>query len=156
MPRLVPHVPQSSNAVSQTTDPKEWTNVLAEVPLFASLSARHLRHVAGLARIRRFHEGAVMIDAGDAGDALYVLLDGRATVRVPGRGTVRLDMSAFVGELALLDDGPRTATVVADGPVVVLTVSRAAFRKLLRSEPSIAVAIAEELARRLRTAQSIA
>jgi CRP-like cAMP-binding protein len=138
------------------TDPREWTNVLAEVPLFASLNGRHLRHVAGLARIRRFHDGAALMRAGDAGDALYVLLDGRATVRVPRRGEIALEVGAFVGELALLDDGPRTATVVADGPVIALTVGRAGFRKLLRSEPSIAVAIAEELARRLRTAQTIA
>ena len=155
MPRPVPHVPRSANAAEQTTDPKEWTNVLAEVPLFASLNARHLRHVAGLARIRRFGDGAVMMRAGDAGDAMFVLLDGRAKVQVR-RGTVGLEMGAFVGELALLDDGPRTATVVADGPVVALSIARSGFRKLLRSEPSIAVAIAEELARRLRTAHTIA
>ena len=65
-------------------------------------------------------------------------------------------MGAFVGELALLDDGPRTATVVADGPVVALSIGRASFRKLLRSEPPIAIAIAEELARRLRTTHTIA
>jgi CRP/FNR family transcriptional regulator, cyclic AMP receptor protein len=156
VPRLVPHVPHQANAVEQPGDPKEWVNVLAEVPLFASLSTRQLRHVAGLAKIRRFHDGAVMMRAGDTGDAMYVLLDGRATVRVSrGRG-VGIEMGAFVGELALLDDGPRTATVVADGPVVALSVSRASFRKLLRSEPPIAVAIAEELARRLRTAHTIA
>jgi CRP-like cAMP-binding protein len=156
VPRPVPHVPHSANAVEQTTDPKQWTNVLAEVPLFASLSARHLRHVAGLAKIRRFHDGASLMRAGDAGDAMYVLLDGHATVRVPRAGAIGLEMGAFVGELALLDDGPRTATVVADGPVVALSITRAGFRKLLRTEPSIAVAIAEELARRLRTAHTIA
>lgn len=155
MPRPVPHVPRSANAAQQTTDPREWTNVLAEVPLFASLSTRHLRHVAGLAKIRRFADGAVMMRAGDAGDAMFVLLDGRAKVQ-GRRSAVGLEMGAFVGELALLDDGPRTATVVADGPVVALAIARPGFRKLLRSEPSIAVAIAEELARRLRTSHTIA
>ena len=71
MPRPVPHVPHSANANTQTTDPKEWTNVLAEVPLFASLNARHLRHVAGLPKIRRFHDAAVLMRAGDAGHAMY-------------------------------------------------------------------------------------
>ncbi|HEY2778318.1 MAG TPA: cyclic nucleotide-binding domain-containing protein [Gaiellaceae bacterium] len=156
MPRPVPHVPRSANAVEQPSDPKEWINVLAEVPLFSSLSTRHLRHVAALAKIRRFHDGAVMMRAGDAGDAMYVLLDGRATARVSRGRAVGIEMGAFVGELALLDDGPRTATVVANGPVIALSVTRAGFRKLLRSEPSIAVAIAEELARRLRTARTIA
>jgi CRP-like cAMP-binding protein len=156
MPRPIPQVPRTAKATEQTTDPREWTNVLAEVPLFASLSGRHLRRVAGLARIRRFHDGAVMVRAGDTGDAMYVLLDGRASVRIRGRGTVELGMGSFVGELSLLDDGPRSATVVADGPVVALTIGGAGFRKLLRSEPTIAIAIAEELARRLRTAQTIA
>jgi CRP-like cAMP-binding protein len=156
LPRPVPHVPRSSNAVEQPSDPKEWINVLAEVPLFASLSTRHVRHVAALAKIRRFHDGAVMMRAGDAGDAMYVLLDGRASVRVSRGRAVGIEMGAFVGELALLDSGPRTATVIADGPVVALSVTRTAFRKLLRSEPSIAIAIAEELARRQRTAHTIA
>jgi CRP-like cAMP-binding protein len=156
VPRPVPHVPHSANTIAQTTDPKEWTNVLAEVPLFACLNTSHLRHVAGLAKIRRFHDGAALMRAGDPGDAMYVLLDGRATVRVPRGGAVGLEMGSFVGELALLDDGPRTATVVADGPVVALSIARTGFRKLLRAEPSIAVAIAEELARRLRTAHTIA
>ena len=156
MPRPVPHVRKSANGITQTSDPKEWTNVLAEVPLFASLSKRHLRHVAGLAKIRRFHDGAAMMRTGDAGDAMYVLLDGRATVRPRRGGAVKLEMGAFVGELALLDDGPRTATVVADGPVVALSIGRARFGELLRSEPAIAVAIAEELARRLRAANTIA
>jgi CRP-like cAMP-binding protein len=115
-----------------------------------------LKRVAAVARIRRFHDGAVMMRAGDAGDAMYVLLDGRASVRIPRRGSARIEMGAFVGELSLLDDGPRTATVVADGPVLALRVGRPAFRKLLRSEPAIAIAVAEELAGRLRTAHTIA
>ena len=129
--------------------------MLAEVPLFASLSGRHLRRVAGLARMRRFHDGAVMMRSGDTGDTMYVLLDGRATVRIRGRGEVELGVGSFVGELSLLDDGPRSATVVAKGPVLALTIGRGAFRKLLRAEPAIAVAVAEELARRLRTAHTI-
>jgi CRP-like cAMP-binding protein len=156
VPRPVPHVPRSANAVKQTTDPKEWTNVLAEVPLFAGLGAWHLRHVARLAKIRKFHDGAVLMRAGDPGDAMYVLLDGRATVKVRRGGSVGLEMGSFVGELALLDGGPRSATVIADGPVLALTIGRTGFRKLLRSEPQIAAAIAEELARRLRAAHTLA
>jgi CRP-like cAMP-binding protein len=87
---------------------------------------------------------------------MYVLLAARPPVRVPRGGGVGLERGPFVGEPALLDDGPRTATVVADGPVVALSIARTGFRKLLRAAPSIAVAIAEELARRLRTAHTIA
>jgi len=134
-------------------DPKLWTNVLAEVPLFASLNQRHRRKVAGVANMRRFHDGAVLMKQGQAGDAMYVLLDGEVTVRPPGLKAFTLGVGSFVGELALLDGGPRTATVVARGDVLALSIGRARFHKLLLSEPRIAVAIAEELARRLRSAQ---
>jgi CRP/FNR family transcriptional regulator, cyclic AMP receptor protein len=135
-------------------DPREWTNVLAEVPLFASLNGRHRRKVAEAARIRRFHDGMVLMRAGEQGDALHVILDGEVLVRRRGQPALRLGIGSFVGELALLDNGPRTATVTANGPVIALTITRARFRKLLVSEPTMTVAIAEELASRLRTAQA--
>jgi CRP/FNR family transcriptional regulator len=56
--------------------------------------------------------------------------------------------------MALLDGGARSATVTAEGPVTCLTITRPRFLKLLRSEPAIAIAMLEELARRLRTIQS--
>ena len=136
------------------TDARGWTNVLAEVPLFASLSARQRRKVSAVARIRRFSDGAPFIRAGEAADALFVLLDGEASVRQSGRRSLSLGVGSIIGELAILDGGPRTATVVAKGPIVALTITGRAFRKLLRSEPTIAIAVAEELARRLRTAQA--
>lgn len=135
-------------------DPREWLNVLGEVPLFAGLNARHLRKVAALGRIRRIHEGARVIRAGDAGDSLFILLDGEVTVGRTGMSALTLGPGSFFGELALLDGGPRTANVVAKTPIVCLTIGRSPFVKLLRSEPAIAVAVLEELAGRLRAVQS--
>jgi CRP/FNR family transcriptional regulator len=137
------------------SDPKRWTNVLAEVPLFAGLGTRHLRKVAGAARLERFPAKTVIMKAGDSGDDMHVVLDGTLSVRRPRMADLTLPTGSFVGELALLDDGPRTATVLADGDVVTLTITRARFRKLLREEPSIAIGIAEELARRLRSFQAV-
>jgi CRP/FNR family transcriptional regulator, cyclic AMP receptor protein len=136
-------------------DPKGWTNVLAEIPLFAGLGARHLRKVADAARLQRFPANTVIMRAGDSGDDMHVVLDGALSVRRPRMPDLTLPTGSFVGELALLDDGPRTATVLADGDVVTLTITRARFRKLLREEPLIAIAIAEELARRLRSIQAL-
>lgn len=136
-------------------DARGWSNVLAEVPLFAALNARHRRKVATAARIRRFSDGTLLVRAGQPGDALYVLLDGEVSVRPSGRPALTVGVGGFIGELALLDGGPRTATVVAKGPIVTLTITGRRFRKLLQSEPSIAVAVAEELARRLRTAHAM-
>jgi CRP/FNR family transcriptional regulator, cyclic AMP receptor protein len=132
-------------------DARLWTNVLADVPLFAGLNRRHLRKVAGLGKIRRFHEGATIMRAGEPGDAMYVILDGKVSVRPPGKRNVAVGIGGFVGELSLLDDGPRSATVVASEPSVTLCITRASFCKLMRTEPSMALAVSEELARRLRS-----
>lgn len=135
-------------------DPREWLNVLAEIPLFAGLSARHLRKVAALGRIRRIHEGARVMRTGDAGDSLYVLLDGEVTVGRRGLPPLTLGAGSFFGELALIDGGPRTATIVAKTPIICLTIGRTPFLKLLRTEPALAVALLEELTARLRAVQS--
>ena len=132
----------------------DWLNTLAEVPLFEGLSKRHLRRIAKLARIRRFANGAAMVRVGDAGRAFYVLLDGNAKVNRPGRRSVRLGPGAFFGEMALIDDSPRSADVVADGEVLALTVDRPGFTKLLRAEPALSQALLRTLAARLRAAEA--
>jgi len=142
-------------AMAETAnDPRDWLNVLADVPLFAGLSTRHLRKVAALGRIRRIHEGARVIRAGDPGDSLYVVLDGEVSVGRRGLPALPLGIGSFFGELALIDGGPRTATIVARTPLVCLTIGRTPFLRLLRAEPAIAVAVLEELAGRLRAVQS--
>ena len=138
------------------TDARTWSNVLAEVPLFANLSGRHLNRVAGAGRIRRIHRGTTIVRAGEPGDSLYVILDGEVSVRRRGLRPLSLGMGSFFGELALLDGGPRTASVVASEPVVVFTLTRSRFLKLLNDEPAIAVAVLKELARRLRAVQATA
>ncbi len=132
-------------------DPRLWSNVLAEVPLFAALGRRNRRKVADAARIRRFRPGTVIMKAGRPGEALHVVLDGEVAVRRSGRRGLTLGPGSVVGELAMLDGGPRTATVLAKGELVTLTIGRARFRKLLASEPQLGLAVAEELARRLRS-----
>lgn len=133
-------------------DARGWTNVLAEVPLFAELGARQRRKVASISRIRRFADGAPLVRFGQVAAALYVVLDGNVAVRRRGSPDIKLGIGAVIGELALLDGGGRTATVVAQGEVVALAIPASRFRTLLRKEPTIAIRIAEELARRLRGA----
>ena len=87
----------------------DWLGTLAEVPLFEGLSKRHLRRIAKLAHIRRFASGSVMVRAGDPGRSFYVLLDGSAKVNRAGRRSLRLNAGAFFGEMALIDDFPRSA-----------------------------------------------
>lgn len=151
-----PPIPAPTPAVGPKSfaNAGDWTNVLGEVPIFADLSRRHLKKVAEASRIARFHEGATIIRAGTPGDALYVVVDGEVSVRRKGLPAVPLGIGSFFGEMALFDDSPRSASVVATGPVICLAITRARFHKLLRSEPPIALGLLKELARRLRLAQS--
>jgi CRP-like cAMP-binding protein len=135
---------------SAADDPRSWTNVLQTVPLFAGLSRRHVGKIARAGRIVRFHDGTAIVRAGEAGDVLFVVLDGEVTVRKPRARALTVAVGGFFGELSLLDGGPRSATVVADGDVVCFALRRAAFTKLLRAEPAMAIAILTELAARLR------
>ena len=148
--------PSQVREAKAPSDARDWANVLAEVPLFAGLSRRHLNKVARLGRVSRFHDGTKIVAAGEPGDALYVTLDGEVSVRLRGLPSVTRGMGSFFGEMALLDGRPRSATVVATGPVVCLTITQQRFLKLVRSEPAIAVALLKEMATRLRSVESTA
>ncbi|MFL5736200.1 MAG: cyclic nucleotide-binding domain-containing protein [Actinomycetota bacterium] len=126
--------------------------LLEKVPLFNGLSRRHLRRIAGLADEAQFPAGKVIVQTGSRGNAFYVIVEGTAKV-VAGyssRTLARLGPGEFFGELALLDGGPRTASVVAVEPMTAIRIQRAQFRKMLRSEPEVGLKILEELAGRLR------
>jgi CRP-like cAMP-binding protein len=127
---------------------------LQVVPLFAGLSKRHLRRLAALVDPVRFRDRRVIVEAGLPGNSFFVITDGHAKVYrstvATGRPVARLGPGDFFGEMALLDGGPRSATVVADGPVVALRLSRPAFKKLVSREPGVALSIMSELASRLR------
>jgi CRP/FNR family transcriptional regulator, cyclic AMP receptor protein len=124
---------------------------LADVPLFAGLSKRHLRNIAKLGEEQEFETGATLAEEGAPGDTFHVLLEGEAKVTRGGRRLNRLIPWDFFGEIALIDGGPRTASVVAETPVRTLTIDRAKFRKMLEEDTSIGVKMLEELARRLRS-----
>jgi CRP-like cAMP-binding protein len=128
--------------------------LLEGVPLFAHLPKRHLRRIAALSDEVRLRDGRVIVEAGTPGTTFFVLAKGGAKVYrskiATGRAIARLGPGDFFGEMALLDGGPRSATVVADGDVVALRLSRSAFRKMVEREPSLSLSIMAELAARLR------
>ena len=124
---------------------------LSDVPLFSGLSRRHLKHVASMAREEDHAEGAVLAEVGRPGETFYVLLGGEARVERGGRKVAQLLPGDFFGEIALIDGGPRTASVVAETPLSTLTITRKRFRKVLEEDPSIVVRMLEELAHRLRS-----
>jgi hypothetical protein len=123
---------------------------LVDVPLFSNLSRRQLRHISGLTEEEHFGQGTTLAEQDKPGDTFYVLLEGEAKVVRNGRRMDQLIPGDFFGEIALIDGGPRTASVVATTPVTTLTIQRKRFRKMLEEDPSIVLAMLEELAKRLR------
>ena len=134
---------------------RESAGMLADIPLFAGLSRRHLGHIAKIASSKRFAAGGALVRVGEPADAFYVILDGKVRVETPGRG-IELESGDFFGEMALIDGEPRSATIVTLTEVYVMIIRRSTFLKLLASEPKITLAIMATLTRRLRDLQAAA
>ena len=127
-------------------------HVLGRVPLFADLSPRDLRRIAGLAEETWFNPGRVIVEEGQPGSSFYVILDGEAKV-TKGRALrvlSRLGPGDHFGEMALLDGQPRSATVIAETSVDAIRIKRATFRELLKREPEVGLRIMAGLAARVR------
>src|SRR5262245_48604725 len=149
----VTHAQLYDRAWNQPTA-KDWAEVLASLPLFAGLTKRQTRRVAGLAKVSEFGKGAVVIQAGEKGDAVYVILSGRA--RVLGRPRARLLRAGdYFGEMALIDGQPRSATITAADHLQTMKLPRQAFLKLMRQDPGIAIAMMAEMAARIRRLETL-
>jgi CRP/FNR family transcriptional regulator, cyclic AMP receptor protein len=132
----------------------ERANLLKNVPLFAGCSPREMASIASVGKVVSFPTGGVICKEGQSGVGLHVVVEGEVKVQVGGRTRRRLGAGAFFGEVALLDGGPRTATVVAETPVRALVIPVWNFKSVLKSHPSIAVKMLEEVAGKLRTTES--
>ncbi|HEX5936714.1 MAG TPA: cyclic nucleotide-binding domain-containing protein [Actinomycetota bacterium] len=123
---------------------------LAAVPLFDRFSKRHLRRLAEEADVVGFAPGRAVVEEGQAGEAMFVVLSGAARVTRGGRTVSELVPGDFFGELSALDGGARTASVVAQTPVEVLRLFRHTLREMIEDEPALVMGLLEGLARRLR------
>ena len=127
--------------------------VLRTIPLFAKIEPSKLKLLAFTSERLEFMDGDRLFRQGDVGDAAYIILDGGADVLVetPG-GAVKvatLKRNDIIGEIAILCDVPRTATVVAAGDLATLKVSKDGFFHLVTQFPQIGVEVMHELASRL-------
>ncbi len=123
---------------------------LTNVPLFRSLSRRDLQRVARAADELNIEAGRVLMEQGQVGRECFVILDGTAAVRRKGRKVATLGPGDAAGELALLDKGPRTATVVAETPMTVLVIGSREFSGLLDEVPGLSKKLLVSLATRVR------
>lgn len=130
---------------------------LATIPLFTGLRRRELDKIARLCTEIRIPAGRVLCREGEIGHEFFVLEQGAAEVTVGGTPVATVGPGDFFGELALLDAGPRNATVTAKDEVSVLVLSQQEFQALLEEEPIVAVrmlpAIGQRLRNRVRSAQ---
>lgn len=135
---------------------------LRQVPMFRDVDPARLKLLAFTSDRVQFSDGQRFFAQGDASDAAYVVLDGEAEVLLEPNGgeAIRLAVlgrTALVGEMGILSDAPRSASVRALGPTTALRIDRRVFLELLGQFPQIAVAVMRELARRLeQTNQKLA
>jgi CRP/FNR family transcriptional regulator, cyclic AMP receptor protein len=125
---------------------------LRKIPFFEDLTPEDLERVGTIGERRSFEAGQPLVAEGTQGQAMFVILSGRATVDAGGR-THDLGPGDFVGEMALLGRKPRSATVTAAEPVECLVFETMYFKPFLIKNPSVAVAILEGVVERLREAQ---
>lgn len=132
----------------------DFTEILKTVPLFASCTKKELSSVAAVAKDVHFSEGHVICREGDTGIGLHVVVEGETKVQIGGRTKRRLGPGAFFGEIALLDGGPRTATVIAETPVRTISIVAWDFRTALKANTTLTLKLLEEVCRRARSANS--
>jgi CRP/FNR family cyclic AMP-dependent transcriptional regulator len=132
---------------------REEVDLLQRIPLFANVEASKLKLLAFTSERIAFEAGHVLFNQGDAGDAAYIIIEGEAEVLVNGpTGPIQvavLGRNDIVGEIAILCDVPRTATIKALKRLVCLRISKDLFLRLINEFPQIAIAIVRELAHRI-------
>jgi CRP/FNR family cyclic AMP-dependent transcriptional regulator len=123
--------------------------LLKKAPLFAGCSKSELRALARIADELDLREGTVITREGRPGREFFVLISGTADVTKKGKKVASLGAGEWFGEIALLTDSPRTATVTATSPVDVLVVTERRFREVVETMPSIALKILSTVSARL-------
>jgi CRP/FNR family cyclic AMP-dependent transcriptional regulator len=131
--------------------------ILKRVPLFASFSDQQLASLLNCVQHRSYPRGSVIVRAGDETDSLYIILSGRVKVLIPddqGREVILTMMGPheFFGEMGLLDNQPRSASVEAIEPCEMLRITRSGFMSFLQGNFELAMLIIRNLVKRLRDA----
>lgn len=131
---------------------EERSTWLRQVPLFRGLADASLARLSERTTDVAFPAGQPIVQQGQVGNGLFVVVTGNARVTTGGRELARLGPGDVIGELSVVDQGPRTATVVADGPVTCLALASWDVLELIDADPRLARNLLAELANRLRAA----
>jgi CRP-like cAMP-binding protein len=129
-------------------------DALAQVPIFAGVGRKELKRLADRMSERTFAEGDVAVEEGRGGAGFWLIEHGSATVSIGGEIIRTLGSGDYFGEVALLDDGPRSATVTAGTDLVCRGMAAWEFRPFILEHPEVALTMLQTLARRLREAEA--
>lgn len=133
----------------ETRADEDTLRKLQSVPIFSGLNDRQLRHLTRDSKGHAFSEGETVVKQGDKGLGFYLLLDGRVEVRRKGRRLATLGPGEFFGEMALFDDQPRSADVIALQPTRCLVLAKWEFWGFAMNQPRMLRGMLAEMARRL-------
>ena len=128
----------------------ETVEKLGAVPIFSACSKRELTVIARASKEVVHQAGTEIAREGERGIGLFLILEGECKVTIGGKTKAKLRPGDFFGEIALLDGGPRTATVTAETDVTLVGITGWVFRGLLMEHPSISLKTLEAVAGRLR------
>jgi len=127
--------------------------VLQRVPLFADLTKHEIQQIARLFKERRFSEGETVIQEGSGGAAFFVIESGEATVLIRGKKRTTLKPNDYFGEIAMIDEGTRMATITASSELVCYGLTYWDFRPLVEANGVIGWKLLERMAKMLRAAR---
>jgi CRP/FNR family cyclic AMP-dependent transcriptional regulator len=127
---------------------KDFIDALASVSLFSGLNKKHLETVAKLGHDLSFKEGQAIVKEGELGIGFYVILEGKAEVRIKDKLLSKLAKGDFFGEMAILNNRPRNADVIALEPTRCVAFTAWSFDALVRQRPEIPSTIKAEMEKR--------
>lgn len=129
-------------------------DALRNVPLFAELEDRDLEQLSRQMHERRFNEGDDVTTEGSSGAGFFVIVEGNAQVSIAGEDRAALGPGDYFGEVALIDDGARTASITAVTDLLCYGMTPWEFRPFVEEHPQVAWTLLQTLAKRLREAQA--
>jgi CRP/FNR family cyclic AMP-dependent transcriptional regulator len=128
--------------------------LLQRIPLFAGLEPRELERLSGSFKERTFDAGQPVATEGEGGAGFFVIESGEASVSVHGDERGRLGPGDYFGDVAMIDQGDRTASIKAESDLKCYGLTFWDFRPLVEGDPRIAWPLLQAMAKRLRTAES--
>jgi CRP/FNR family transcriptional regulator, cyclic AMP receptor protein len=128
---------------------------LRKVSMFEELPPEDLKHIAAVAEEQAYPDGEVIMAQGEAGTEMHIIVSGMVAVVVNKREIARRGNGDVLGEMALILDQPRTATLSASGDVRLLTIRQREFAGILRERPETSIAVMRVLARRLTEREAL-